>query len=487
MSNYWPKRESEHIEQMLKKHVDYEKYIHKLYLNLWDEINAEIEKFYANYAGKEKISIKEAKEAASKFDVQAFAEQAKKYVETRDFSKEANDQLRIYNLTMRANRLELLKSKIGMFLTGTTEELQTYLKQQLTDDAVAEWARQSGILGTTVLQVKEYKMIIESIVEASYHNATFSQRLWSNQDILKSELDRLLTKGLTAGYHPDVLAKQLRKLVLVDNLRGGVETADYVARRLMLSEATRIQSEVQKRSYELYEYEKYDFIPESTACPKCKGIAANGPYKTENMMPGENASPIHNWCRCSTVPSVEEAEPFDWSKEMGGISTKANDAINASHHAAYQVGKTLERELLSLIDLKTGNLVHQSIGEENKVVFDETLLKQLKTAKKSSYVLTHNHPGKYNSSFSEADIQQLFTFNSIKSLTLINGDGQYLLDRNNKYFNVLQKVYFNNYHDKMSKEIITKYGEDEKLWGKIVDEINQSIAGKFKLTYKKVK
>ena len=42
------------------------------------------------------------------------------------------------------------------------------------------------------------------------------------------------------------MARELRQLVAIDSLRGK-ETADYVARRLMISESSRIQSEVQKK------------------------------------------------------------------------------------------------------------------------------------------------------------------------------------------------------------------------------------------------
>ena len=338
-SQYWRDRESKHIEKMLQQHVDYEKEIHRLYLNLWDEINDEILKFYSTYAGKQNINIGEAKKAASDFDVKAFAKQAKKYVEDRDFSSEANRQLRIYNLTMKVNRLELLKSKIGMFLTGTTDELQSYFKHQLTKDAIAEWSRQAGILAPA-LDEPDYRRAIESIVDASYHNATFSQRLWTNQDILKADLDRLLTQGLTAGKHPDVLSRELRKLVVIDSLRGA-ETADYVARRLMLSEATRIQSEVQKRSYEEYGYDEYDFIPESTACPHCKQIAKAGPYKTKDMMPGENAGPIHNWCHCSTVPRAKRADVSDNNKSA---KPKGYDPTNPKEIAEFLLNRAKAEE-----------------------------------------------------------------------------------------------------------------------------------------------
>lgn len=72
MSNYWAEREAKHIEEMLKRHVNYEQEIHRRYLQLWKTIEAEIQQFYVAYAGKEKISIDEAKRRASKHDVQIF-------------------------------------------------------------------------------------------------------------------------------------------------------------------------------------------------------------------------------------------------------------------------------------------------------------------------------------------------------------------------------------------------------------------------------
>ncbi|WP_236691875.1 hypothetical protein [Enterococcus faecalis] len=158
MSNYWAEREAKHIEEMLKRHVNYEQEIHRRYLKLWETIEVEIQQFYVAYAGKEKISIDEAKRRVSKHDVEIFAEKAKRYVQTRDFSKEANEQLRLYNLTMKVNRLELLKSKIGLYLTDNTNQLQTYFTAMLTEEAVAEFVRQAGILGGSILSKETYRM-----------------------------------------------------------------------------------------------------------------------------------------------------------------------------------------------------------------------------------------------------------------------------------------------------------------------------------------
>lgn len=305
MSNYWAEREAKHIEEMLRRHISYEQEIHRRYKQLWIKIESEIQQFYSNYAGREKISIEEAKRRVSKHEVQAFANKVKLYVQTRDFSKEANDQLRLYNLTMKVNRLELLKSSIGIYLTDNTDQLQTYFNNQLMNEAIEEFKRQAGILGESILSEEVYRKFAKAIIDGSFHNATFSQRLWLNQDVLKANIDRLLTVGLIAGKHPDVLARELRKLVVIDSLRGK-ETADYVARRLMISESSRIQSEIQKESYEKYGYDEYNLIVEPSACPICVGIASANPHKVSEMSPGSNASPIHNWCRCSTAPAYKD-------------------------------------------------------------------------------------------------------------------------------------------------------------------------------------
>lgn len=42
-------------------------------------------------------------------DIKTFAEKAKRYVENRDFSDQANAELRLYNLKMRISRIELKK------------------------------------------------------------------------------------------------------------------------------------------------------------------------------------------------------------------------------------------------------------------------------------------------------------------------------------------------------------------------------------------
>lgn len=245
-----------------------------------DEINKEINGFYSRYATKEGITMAEAKKRVVKLDIEEYERKAKKYVKEKNFSEQANTEMRIYNLTMKVNRLEMLKARIGLEMVSGFDELQKYFEQILTDRSLDEFERQAGILGKSVTNPKK---AAEVIVNASFKNATFSYRIWMYQGMLKSELDRLLQTGLIQGQNPRVLARHLKE-------RFGV--SQYNAERLMRTEMARVQTESAKRSMEENEFDQYEFMAEGDACPIC--LAINGKhYKVKDMLPGTNAAPMH--------------------------------------------------------------------------------------------------------------------------------------------------------------------------------------------------
>ena len=69
------------------------------------ECRAEIDRFYGKYAAAEKITITEAKRRVAKLDIEAYERKAKRYVKEKNFSQRANEEMRLYNATMKINRL----------------------------------------------------------------------------------------------------------------------------------------------------------------------------------------------------------------------------------------------------------------------------------------------------------------------------------------------------------------------------------------------
>ena len=294
---YWRNRETEQRKHDIRDEAEYQKHIRGIYQNMIDEIEKEINGFYGKYARKEGITMAEAKKRAAKLDIEAYGRKAAKYVKEKNFSKQANEEMRLYNLTMKVNRLELLKAQIGLEMVAGFDELQKYYGEKLTDRTIAEFERQAGILGKTI---QDNAKAANAIVNASFHNATFSDRIWMYQDMLKNELNSLLQTGLIQGQNPRRLATHLRK-------RFGVSQSN--AERLMITELARVQTEAQKQSFERNGFEEYTFLALGTACPICRALDGKH-FKVSKMMSGTNAPPVHPRCRCS-VAAYEDSEDYE--------------------------------------------------------------------------------------------------------------------------------------------------------------------------------
>lgn len=315
--DYWKKRENEALKNYIKDEKEYDKQVKRIYQNQFDAIQKEIESFYAKYASSEGITLAEAKKRVSKLDIEAYERKAKKYVAEKNFSKQANEEMRLYNATMKINRLEMLKANIGLELIAGHEELNDFMGGILKGRTEEELKRQAGILGKTI---KNNAALANAIPNASFHNATFSDRIWMYQDLLKNQLSGLLQTGLIQGKNPRVLARELKKTF---------QASTGNAERLMRTELARVQTEAQKQSFERNGFEMYEFIANSSCCDICKSKDGKH-FKVADMQPGENAAPMHPNCRCS-VAAWEDSDDYEaWLDylDKGGTTEEWNAMKN---------------------------------------------------------------------------------------------------------------------------------------------------------------
>lgn len=297
-NNYWIKREKKNIETRLRNQSNLEREIDAIYQRALTEIQKEITDDLQRYASKENISMSDVRRRVSDLDVKAFSEKAKRYVKDKDFSQQANYELRIYNLKMRINRLELIRQNIMLELVATSDELEKKLRMFLSDEVLSEAKIQAGILG---IEFSDLNKQAESIVNGSYKNATFSERIWGILQVdLRTSLERLLSKAIIQGLSPYKIARELKELF---------DVTTNQAKRLARTELARIQSEVQLKSYEKNDIDKFIFIRESNACKICQSVTTK-PIQVKDLEIGVNVAPIHPNCRCSTAPYFDR-EVFD--------------------------------------------------------------------------------------------------------------------------------------------------------------------------------
>lgn len=311
--DYWAQREDEALKHYIKDEKEYDRQIKRIYSDTLDGVQKEINSFYGKYADKEGITIAEAKKRVSKLDIAAYERKAKRYVKDKDFSKKANEEMRLYNAAMKINRLELLKANIGLEMVAGHDELEKFMSGILQGRTEEELKRQAGILGKTITNNAQ---LAHTIPNASFHNATFSDRIWMYQDLMRADLSKLLQTGLIQGKNPRVLARELKKVF---------DVSTYNAERLMRTELARVQTEAQKQSFEKNGFEQYTFIANSGCCDICQSLDGKH-FKVANMMPGENAAPMHPHCRCSTAAYSDRKEYDEWLDYLasGGTTEEYN-------------------------------------------------------------------------------------------------------------------------------------------------------------------
>lgn len=295
--NYWKKRELANQLNQIKDEKETMSQVEKNFVITLADVEHQIKVFYERYSKTEGISIEEAQKRVSEHDVKAFQKKAKEYVKNKDFSPEANAELKLYNATMRINRLELLKAEINLHLTNLTEDNNKEITNHLEKLGKTEYARQAGILDTELRYSKEG---IKAIVNSDYKYGNFSKTLWTNQKALMNTIEVMLRRSIIQGGNSTELVGRLRKQFDV-----GV----HEAKRLLVTEAARVQGDVQIDSMEQAGYEEYVYISEPTACDICKHLDGQH-FKIKDREVGVNYYPMHPFCKCSSA-AYYDSEKLD--------------------------------------------------------------------------------------------------------------------------------------------------------------------------------
>lgn len=314
-NNYWADRiarERKWQEEQLSKDAQFNQRLQQYYDQAIVQINKDIEDQINSLAVRNKVSYAEAQKEVSTTDIADYETEAKKVVQEanllraqgkhvtyNDFSDEVNERLRNYNTAMRYNRLNLLKSKIGLSMVEAGMNIDADMQAKIGKDYTDELKRQSGILDHSTENSSFWtsKDVAKQVMK-QINGATFSQRIWANQDALKAQLDTVITNGILTGKNPRVVARQLR-----DKVKATVKNHSYVTERIARTESARVQYSAQIESIKKNGYQFVHWIAEPRACDECRKIATqdngfgDGIYRI-NKVP-KIPDDTHPNCRCS--------------------------------------------------------------------------------------------------------------------------------------------------------------------------------------------
>ena len=301
--SYWDQRAKEEKKWQESAKKDMEKYnqhIVSMYNQTISDINQQIKADLALSEGKlvKADAMKEYESLAKRAVDKANALRAKgKHVTRKDFSEDVNNRLKVYNATMRINRNEIIKSKIGARLVELGVEQEQSLTNKLWNDYTKEKERQAGILEITTKSNLWTSKEVQEQIAGQIAGANFSKRIWANMDVLKGQLDGLVSSAIIRGESPVKMAKRLTGMV-----SSTVMDQEYAAERLARTEMARVQFAAQKKSIIDTGYKYVKWIAEADACRTCREIAykdngydEDGVYKAKEVPD----IPVHPNCMCS--------------------------------------------------------------------------------------------------------------------------------------------------------------------------------------------
>ncbi|EJY3772851.1 polymorphic toxin type 50 domain-containing protein [Staphylococcus pseudintermedius] len=331
MSDYWLERAQQAIQSETLEDAAKVAEIERIVAMMIADIYKNLLAYYAKLATAEGIDWREAKQIADKFDVEAFQMQAKAYVENKDFSDKANKELKRYNTAMYVNCEQLLKHELGLIVTKGYAEQENVINKHLHDSVTRTLKHQAGMLGADV-HVKQSD--VEAIVYSNFGKLNWSERLWNNQDELRKDVERMASHVMLRGRHPYEFVPEIRK-----------KQKQTVAntKRLLITEAARVQTEAQKLHYleTMGDDAEYEFVAkrDEKTSKICRHYDKKV-FKVKDMVPGVNAPPMHPHCRSTTVPYVGNWRDKFFKDRQGKYSVEYDKVLQ----------KSAEKEMTDAID-----------------------------------------------------------------------------------------------------------------------------------------
>src|SRR5699024_3464839 len=151
----------------------------------------------------------------------------------------------------------------------------------------------------TVPSRAQLETLARSVLLSDVSGATFSDRIWANQNELRSEINNTIERALIRGEHPRNAAASIKHLV-----RDEYGMKKRAADRILVTETSRAQIIAQRESYKDAGIDQYIYLAEPSACDVCSELD-DKVFKVKDMVIGVNAPFMHPWCKCSTAGYVE--------------------------------------------------------------------------------------------------------------------------------------------------------------------------------------
>ncbi len=285
--------------------------IEKAFIQAQQDIQKEIDAWYARFAANNRVSLLDAKKmlnsrqlAELKWDVNQYIQYGRQNAIDGKWMKQLENASARFHIT----RLEALQLRTQQALEkafgNELDDVDKMARHILTEDYYQSiFEVQRGLnIGWNIGQIKESDL--EKVITKPWaaDGKNFSDRIWQKKNEMVTQLHQELTRTLILGKAPDKAIKHLEQFV-----DQSVKSAKYAASRLVMTEQAYFHSVSQKKAFEELDVEEYEIVAtlDGHTCGVCADMDGQH-FPMKNYEAGVTAPPFHPNCRSVTAPYFED-------------------------------------------------------------------------------------------------------------------------------------------------------------------------------------
>lgn len=301
---YWENRQAQLMYEQMEKAEKTAKEIADLYAKASRELNDRIETIFEKYRDKWSLSNEDAKALLNtvkdKEGIQAL-QQALMDLPDNKGRQELLQQLESPAYRARIERLQSLQTEIDNMMQNIYKQEQVVSTAHYIDTAAGAYYNQIYAVQRQVGFQFSFSSIdpkaLNKVLESNWNGENYSKRIWDNTSQLAGDLKEQLMIDMLTGKRLDDVAADIQQKY---------EVGAFKARRLIRTESCFLNSQMQMEAYKECDAEYYEYVAtlDSKTDEEC-GALDGQRFKVSEGVPGINMPPMHPFCRCTTIISLD--------------------------------------------------------------------------------------------------------------------------------------------------------------------------------------
>ena len=355
---YWAERFEQLTEAELRKADDLSAEMVKEYRQTAQDLNDDIQRWYARFAAENKMSLAEARRVLTGRELAEFrwtVDEYIKYAKKADLSEAYIQKLKNASARVHIDRLEAIRMQMAQHIEKLAAKGNARLTDVLRDiypDAQMRTAyevqKKKGFEPFARIPEADVDRILKKPWVSDGLN--FSYRIWRDKERLLNTLQGELTRGLIRGEPYGKIAQRIA---------GRMGVARSAAARLVETEAAFFSSRGQLDAFRDLGVEQYEFVAtlDSRTSETCREMDGKVLPLSE-FKPGITAPPLHCHCRSTTCPYFDDE--FTEGETRAARDPETGKTVQMDSRLTYENWKNIFVDKTQTLDEWEENVASQA-------------------------------------------------------------------------------------------------------------------------------